>query len=242
MLWTLGTAIVLALSRIQISAFEMPGFSFFGDSSTSRLQTYFRLTAIVTAPFTGIAVALLLAAIWKLYRRQPLILSQPGHWILLIGGVTLFLTAVGQLIQFLLTPLLQSESGTASWFFLTQSSSTALSLVLAWMCFIAWRCTAGPPRWKFYFASSAALYAYLVVIAVILLAALASEALMGMMFVMAVIALPIYFACLVSFPYAVIRDLWLKEYRDALHWAGVALVIVGVVSAVGQIVALSVLV
>ena len=43
--------------------------------------------------------------------------------------------------------------------------------------------------------------------------------------ILALIAIPIYLAWLVSFPYAVIRDLTLKEYRDALHWAGVALVV-----------------
>ena len=241
MLWTLGTAIVLALSRLEISAFETPGYSFFGESYDRRLQTYFRVMAIVTAPFTGIAVAFLLASIWKLYHKQPLWLVQPGHWILLTGAVAFLLTAVGQLIQFLLTPLAPAEGGSASWFFLTQSSSTVLSLVMAGMNYVAWRRSAGPPRWRFYFASSAVLYAYAVAIAFIVLAALASEALMNVMFVFAIIALPIYLACLVSFPYAVLRDLALKEYRDALHWAGVALAIVAVVSAVGQVVALSVL-
>ena len=241
MLWTLGTAVALALSRLEISALDAPGFSSFGDSSNNHLGTYFRVMAIATAPFTGIAVAFLLASIWKHYHKQPLWLFQPGHWILLIGGIAFFLTAVGQLIQFLLTPLMQAEGATVSWFFLTQSSSTALSLVLAWLNFIAWRRTAGPPRWTFYFAASAALYAYLVGVTAILLATMATESLMSITFFLAIIGLPIYLACLVSFPYAVLRDLALRDYRDALHWAGVALVIVAVASAIGQFVAISVL-
>lgn len=238
MLWTLGTCWRCRGWRYPHSR----PHSFFGDSSPNRLQTYFRVMAIVTAPFSGIAVAFLLVSIWKLYHKQPLWLAQPGHWILLIGGISFVLTAVGQLIQFLLAPLLRADGGTTGWLVLTQLSTTALSFVLAVLSFVAFRRTAGPPRWKFYFASSAALYAFVVCAALILLATLTMHILMSITFVLAIVALPIYLACLVSFPYAVFRDLSLKEYRDGLHWAGVALVIVAFVSTVGQAVALSVLI
>lgn len=243
MLWTLGTAIVLALSRLQISAFEMPRVAGVGDAATTGLQTFFRLSAIVTAPFTGIAVALLLVAAARCYRRQPLPLSQPGHWILLIGGTIFILTALVRLIQVLLTPLVAGEGagGMMNWFFLGQLPVVILSFGGAGLYYMAWRCTAGPPRWSFHFASSAAGYAYIVVggvlSSVLMTAGLIPSDFLKM--IVAFVAIPFYLAWVVSFPYAVIRDLLLKEYRDALHWAGVALVVVSLLQGIAQKVAMN---
>jgi hypothetical protein len=167
MLWTLGTAVVLALSRTQISFLEDPqGFpSEFPKSD--KLSTFFRLSAIVSAPFGGIAVALLLVIVGRLYRRNTLPLCEPGHWILLVSGVMIVLNACTHLVhhavfQYLVLnahPLVR----TLGW----QVPQGMSFLVAAALFLLAWRGTPQPPRWRFYFLASVAMMVIAAVVPVV---------------------------------------------------------------------------
>jgi hypothetical protein len=239
MLWTLGTAIALALSRAQIAAFELTASDLGGRFALSRLGTYFRTAVIVIAPFTGIAVALVIAVAWRICRRQSLPLSQPGHWILLVGGILYVLNALAETLQARIeVPVESQDLEHVMWVALLWLPHLPVYVTAAGLLFLAWRSTVGPPRWRFVFASNLAVYVFAMAAAVIRLCSMASGELMWIVtFPLALIAIPIYLAWLISFPLAVLRDLWLKDYRDALHWSGVLLVIVWVLTTLAYFVA-----
>lgn len=230
LLWTLGTAIVLAFSRAQLSAFEMPQF---GQQFAGSLGTYFRVVVMVAAPFTGIAVALLFMVLWRLYRRQSLPLTEPGHWILLIFGVLFFVNAAGQLASaFVRTEAVESLD-LALLLVLTVVAQGTVMVVAATLCWTAWGRTPGPPRWRFVFGSSFVVCIYW--LAAVVLGAgsmIFGEFAMLVVLPLAIVAIPVFVAWLVSFPSAVIQDLWLRERYDALHWAGVALVLVNILTGI----------
>jgi hypothetical protein len=233
MLWTLGTAIVLGFSRAQLSAFDMPQFG--RQQFAGSLGTYFRVVVMVTAPFTGIAVALLLMVLWRLYRRQALPLTEPGHWLLLIFGVLFFLNAAGQLASVLVRDEAVESLDFTLLLVLTIVAQGTVMVVAATLCWTAWSRTASPPRWRFVFGSSFVFCIYwLVAVAFGGATLLLGDFGMLVMLPVAIVAIPIVIAWLISFPSAVIQDLWLRERYDALHWAGVALVIVNFLTGIAS--------
>lgn len=235
MLWTLGTAIVLACSRAQLSAFETGPFD--RQLFAGSLGTYYRVMAIVTAPFTGMAVAFLMVTGARLYRRQPLPLWEPGHWILLIFGVLFLLNVAVQFLSFLVQSEAIVRRDLTVVLVLTVVSQAAIVLPSAWLCWLAWRRIARPPRWRFVFGSSFVLCIFWIVAAVLTTGSMVlGDLSLFVMLPVAIVSIPIVIAWLISFPSAVIQDLWLRERYDALHWAGVVLVIVNVLAGISSMV------
>lgn len=76
MLWTLGTAIVLAYFRTVVTVNSAAG-------STGRLWT---LSILANSVILGVQVGGALLFGWRLCRNLPGQPSQPGHWLLLIEG------------------------------------------------------------------------------------------------------------------------------------------------------------
>jgi hypothetical protein len=60
--------------------------------------------------------------------------------------------------------------------------------------------------------------------------------------VLGMVSIPFVIAWVIAFPLAVGRDMWLHARRDALHWAGIAMVIVDILASIANNVAASLLV
>lgn len=230
MLWTLGTAIVLAFSRAQFAGFE-------SATSGDSVSTYLRVSAIVTAPFTGIAMAFVIASLWRIYWRQPLPISQPGHWILFIVGIVFLLQAGEQIVDKALFSYLAEDPDMTALLFLSSLSQAFIYGVTAGLSFWAWRRTREAPSWRFFFAATAAANGLTALSPIVLLVSMIiKQAGMPLTIAFGIIFVPVSIAWLISFPWAVGRDLFCRERRDALHWAGAILILVLLLSAVTSMV------
>ena len=245
MLWTLGTAIALSLSRTQLSFLDRPS-GIPGDFSSGGLSTFLRISAIAVAPFHGIAVAVLLVTVGRLYRKGILPLTEPGHWILLITGATILLNALVHVVHSVIFASLGLNVGDMVETLCWQVPQGVIFLLASALYLLAWRSTPQPPRWRFYFLTNVAMMVIAAVLPLVFtILQFAQSDITGFWLsamVLGLISMPFAIAWLVAFPLAVCRDMWLKSRRDALHWTGIALVVVEVVASVADNFALSMLV
>ena len=235
MLWTLGTAIVLAFSRAQIAMLEPARTSIDNFVEADALGTVQKVTAIAVSPFTGLAVALLIAVAWRLVRRGPLLLVQPGHWLLLIAGVTFLKNVAVQLAGYGVMRALMVDERIELMLSFRSIVDAMGSAAIAALYLIAWERTAQPPRWRVYFLAGSAVF-WLVAIGTLLILAtnFVEQGQSALMVTIAVLGVPLVIVFLVSFPWAVGRDIWNKQRRDMLHWAGVIVVVATVLAAVAN--------
>jgi hypothetical protein len=227
MLWTLGTAIVLAFSRAQFAAIGSAGPDvdemFDGDAR----GIYLRILAVVSAPFSGVAVAFMIFALWRKYRGHPLPISQPGHWLLVLGGVSFFIHAANQFVQQTLLDGMGDEVFFGAGMLLAALAQAVTAGVLAGLSFWACRTIDRSQRWWLYFSANGAMYSLLSASVLLMVAAFAAEPIAIILaIVLAIAGAVIFMVWVVSFPWAVAGDLWHQERRDALHWAGVVVVLV----------------
>jgi hypothetical protein len=82
MLWTAGSAVTLAFLR-----------GTFDEQRSESIQTLQKALALVQAPFYGAALACLPLVFWRPRPAEQRFPTQPGHWLLLVQGVSL-LTAM----------------------------------------------------------------------------------------------------------------------------------------------------
>lgn len=103
--------------------------------------------------------------------------------------------------------------------------------VIAGLSFWACRTIGRSERWWFYFSANGALYSLLSISVVMMLGMIAAEPIAFVLaIVLGIAGAIIFIAWMISVPWAVAGDLWHQERRDALHWTGVAVLVVGVLA------------
>jgi len=83
LLWMAGTAVALTYFR----QFFWNGDS--GDAARNQLQLAQRVFACLQAPFYGAAISSVPLAVWQWCRGNRSFPTQPGHWLLLLQGVSI---------------------------------------------------------------------------------------------------------------------------------------------------------
>lgn len=235
MLWTLGTGIVLALLRVEIVWFEPARAQLDqfidADSWTSSQQ----VTAIGVAPFTGAGIAAVLVAAWVLVRRQALLCSQPGHWLLLLVGVAYLRDAAVVAVRYLELRALLADQDFLRITSLRVGTTVIGNLAVALLLCVAWRFTPEPKRWRFYFAVSGTTFGLGALLTLSILGvALAGLPTTLLTIITGIVVLPLAITMVVSFFWAVAKDAWSGERRGLLHWVGVVVVVGAALGAMAQ--------
>lgn len=141
MLWTLGTAIALALFR--------PFLETLGPSDSATVNRYLAFQKIATLsliPFGGASIAALIFAVAHRARGGKLFPVQPGHWLLILFGVSYLLTSLTRLV---FTP--RGESG--GWELISYYWAYVIaSAVLVFIQVLPLAFVRDAHRWTVYFA------------------------------------------------------------------------------------------
>jgi hypothetical protein len=140
MLWTLGTAIALALFRPYLES-QSP-------RTNEPAVRYFQFQKGITLaliPFGGASIgALILAAIHRA-RGGKLFPVQPGHWLLIVFAMSYFSSALGRLLLFTRESVELSRAAAAYWGF------TGLAMMMVAVQVLPLLLVRDAPRWRVLF-------------------------------------------------------------------------------------------
>jgi hypothetical protein len=211
LLWTATTAI--AIGTIMPNPIDAPFPSDMPDQVRGyliRQQQQWRIVTVVTGPVLGAGLAGLAIAIWRQWRRRPGFPTQPGHWVLMILGMSTVAMSDLQLINRL--------DGPGPWFVVIPLTILfwPASLLIPILLVAAYLRVPEPLRWRRVFAIAGA--------------SIALFFFCGCLFPLGpptptqLIMAALFYATPISIVVAAVFDIRSGRTYDVFHWVGVVAV------------------
>ena len=212
MLWTLGTAIALALFRPFLET-QAPS----GSETAARYIAFQKFAALSLIPFGGASIAALIFAVVHRVRGGKRFPTQPGHWLLVVFGISYVLTALMRLV------LMPSSSGTNQ-ALLYHWGQVAAVLVMICVQVIPVVLVRDAPRWTIMFSVELLRRVVQLPIsigyAIVFSAAGLSRPAMRMVSLVSGLIWFMVLAGSVVLAVTLFREIHARPQRDYLHWAG----------------------
>jgi hypothetical protein len=203
MLWTAMSAVLLAMSVRQLN------FQVAENRTDSLVQTAALQLAVGQAVISGAGGAAIALHFWRRFQRGPAFPVQPGHWILVIAGVTPLISYGSRMVVL----YLWQWYGALSWthFVLLGGSVVSVALLYAY----AARMQSNPWRWVFLLCAA--------LLSIRLLVQISSFFYWGLIRWDPYLGFGISWIVTFAMIAAAIMDWIRRTPRDSLHWAGVIL-------------------
>jgi hypothetical protein len=213
MLWTLGTAIALALFRPFLET-QAPS----GSETAARYIAFQKFAALSLIPFGGASIAALIFAVVHRVRGGRLFPVQPGHWLLIVFGISYLLLALNRLLLMLRTDAGSSELAVYFW------GNVGASIVMICVYALPIASVRDAPRWTILFVvellrrvgqlPSTIYYALMV------LGVRNVRPMEGFMPLANGLSWFMYVVSTVVLIVTLIREIKARPNRDYLHWTG----------------------